>query len=38
MQEQEDLGSVGVAFSEGEQVEVVVADVKILSSHRRNEM
>lgn len=36
MQEQEDLRGVGVAFCEGEQVEVVVANVEILSSQRRN--
>jgi len=30
VQEEEDLGGVGVAFRESEQVEVVVADVEIL--------
>ena len=30
MQEEEDFGGVGVAFCEGEEVEVVVADVEIL--------
>ena len=31
MQKQEDLGGIGVAFRKGEQVEIVVADVEILS-------
>lgn len=35
MQEKENFGGVGVAFCEGEQVEVVVADVEILSSRTR---
>lgn len=35
MQKEEDFGGVGVAFCEGEQVEVVVADVEILSSRSR---
>lgn len=30
MQEEEDFGGVGVAFCEGEKVEVVVSDVEIL--------
>lgn len=30
MQEEEDLGGVGVAFREGEEVEVVVPDVEVL--------
>ena len=30
MQEEEDFGGVGVAFGEGEEVEVVVADVEVL--------
>ncbi len=30
MQEEEDLGGVGVAFCEGEEVEVVVSDVEVL--------
>lgn len=33
MQEKEDLGGVGVAFCEGEEVEVVMTDVEILSIH-----
>lgn len=32
MQEEEDFGGIGVAFCEGEQVKVVVADVEILAS------
>ena len=35
VQEEEDFGGVGVAFCEGEQIEVVVADVKILSSRKK---
>lgn len=35
MQEEEDFGRVGIAFCEGEQVEVVVANVEILSGRRR---
>ena len=31
MQEQKDLRGVGIAFREGEQVEVVMSDVEILS-------
>ena len=34
MQEKEDLGGVGVAFCEGEEVEVVVSDVEILFVER----
>ena len=30
MQEKEDLGGVGIAFCEGEEVEVVMTDVEIL--------
>ncbi len=30
VQEEEDLGGVGVAFREGEQVEVVVSNVEVL--------
>ena len=30
MQEEQDLGGVGVAFCEREEVEVVVADVEVL--------
>lgn len=30
VQEEEDLGGVGVAFREGEEVEVVVPDVEVL--------
>jgi hypothetical protein len=30
VEEEEDLGGVGVALCEGEEVEVVVADVKVL--------
>jgi len=30
MQEEEDLGGVGVAFRKGEQVEVVMSDVEVL--------
>lgn len=30
MQEEEDLGRVGIAFCEGEEVKVVVSDVEIL--------
>ncbi len=35
MQEEEDFGRVGVALCEGEEVEVVVADVEILSCQRQ---
>lgn len=35
MKEEEYFGGVCVAFGEGEQVEVVVADVEILSSRSR---
>lgn len=35
MQEEEDFGGVGVTFCEGEQVKVVMADVEVLSSRRR---
>lgn len=31
VQEEEDFGGVGVAFCEGEEVEVVVADVEVLA-------
>ena len=37
MQEEEDLGGIGVAFRKGEQVEVVMADVEILSSRTREQ-
>lgn len=33
MQEEENFGGVGVAFCEGEEVEVVVTDVEILLAH-----
>ena len=33
MQEEEDFGGVGVAFCEGEKVEVVVTDVEVLLAH-----
>lgn len=33
MQEEEDFGGVGIAFCEGEEVEVVVTDVEILLAH-----
>jgi hypothetical protein len=34
VQEEEDLGCVGVAFCESKQVEIVVADVEVLLSYR----
>ena len=30
MQEKKDLGGIGIAFCEGEEVEVVVTDVEVL--------
>ena len=35
MEEEEDLGGIGVAFCESEEVEVVVADVEVLFVGRR---
>ena len=32
MQEEEDLGGVGVAFGQGQEVEIVVSDVEVLSA------
>ena len=35
MEEEEDFGSIGVTFSQGEEVEIVMANVEILESYCR---